>query len=78
MNDTPLIAAAKGREMTETGIPGSSDNLSGGAHGAEGQLDHKPLVGTAQPEQVATFMRKEPLAAALIALIIGYMLGKIT
>ena len=58
--------------MSETGILGSVDNLSGGTEGA------KPPGGTAQPEQIATFMRQEPLAAALIAMIIGYALGKIT
>lgn len=62
--------------MSETGIPGSADTMPGGAQGGGSSRAAQP--GQNQAEQVATFMRDEPLAAALIALIIGYMLGKIT
>jgi hypothetical protein len=71
--------------MSETGIPGSTENTPGGAQGAGSGLydtTGKPLraaqPGQNQTEQIATFMREEPLASALIALIIGYILGKIT
>jgi hypothetical protein len=72
--------------MSETGIPGSADSMPSGAQGAGSKIDSTTgkRVGRAAPpgqnqaEQVATFMREEPLAAALIALIIGYILGKIT
>ena len=45
----------------------NGDALRGGAQAAAGQVD-----------QLATFVREQPLSAALAALIIGYLLGKIT
>ena len=38
----------------------------------------QPMRTTAQADELATFVREQPLTAALSALIIGYILGKIT
>lgn len=46
-------------------------------YGASGE----PLRSTsvsAQPDQLADFVKQQPFTAALIALVIGYLLGKVT
>jgi hypothetical protein len=72
--------------MSGTGMRDAVENLPGGARDVQPTLYDsagKPLRSGPQPDQSQTgqfvrFMRDEPLAAALIALIVGYFLGKIT
>jgi hypothetical protein len=58
--------------MSETGVGSSTRN--GGLYGAAG----KPIQqGEQNLEPLVSFAREQPLATALGALILGYILGKI-
>jgi hypothetical protein len=72
--------------MSEAEVFGAGvDSVRGGEaagnrlYDSNGQRFGTPAQsGQRQTEQLTAFMRDEPLASALIALIVGYLLGKIT
>lgn len=59
-----------------SGAPGMRDTDTK-LYGASGE----PLRSTsasAQSDQLADFVKQQPVTAALVALVIGYLLGKVT
>ena len=76
---------AKGRNMSGETTGAASDATKSVRDAASRLYDTagQPLRATAQAagdqaDELATFVREQPLTAALVALIIGYILGKIT
>jgi hypothetical protein len=61
---------------TASGVPGTRAT-DPKLYGVSGQ----PLgstSGSMQTDQLADFVKQQPFTAALIALVIGYLLGKVT
>jgi hypothetical protein len=46
-------------------------------YGAAGE-PLRSTSGSAASDQLADFVKQQPLTAALVALVIGYLLGKVT
>ncbi len=46
-------------------------------YGATGEPLHS-TSGSAQSDQLADFVKQQPFTSALVALVIGYLLGKVT
>ena len=61
-------STASGAQMRETDTE---------LFGASGE-PLRSTSGPAQSDQVADFVKQQPLTAALVALVIGYLLGKVT
>ncbi len=70
MNDAGTAAA---------GAPNEAPNVNPKLYSASGEpLRPRSGSGSASTDQLADFVKQQPFTAALVALVIGYMLGKIT
>jgi hypothetical protein len=67
--------------MNDDGSTASSAPETRGAdtklYGASGE-PLRSTSGSLQTDQLADFVKQQPLTAALVALVIGYLLGKVT
>lgn len=71
--------ASGSRLYDASGAPVSRSTGSQGSGAQSGsQANSVGNAAAGQVDQLATFVREQPLSAALAALIIGYLLGKIT
>jgi hypothetical protein len=62
-----------------TGAPNATKDADLKSHSASGEpLRSGSRSPQNQTDQLANFVQKQPLTAALVALVIGYLLGKVT
>jgi hypothetical protein len=61
---------------TASGAPGTRDGDTK-LYGASGE-PLRSSSGTTQTDQLADFVKQQPFTAALVALVVGYLLGKVT
>jgi hypothetical protein len=61
---------------TAAGAPGMRDTDTK-LYGASGE-PLRSTSGSAQSDQLAEFVKQQPFTAALVALVIGFLLGKVT
>jgi hypothetical protein len=62
-----------------TGAPNERRDAEAKLPGASGEAVHsEPVPNPSQTDLLADFVKQQPLTAALVALVIGYVLGKVT
>ena len=72
--------------MSDDGTMASDPSMSSGVRGTESKLydaSGEPLrtglrSAEKQTDQLIDFVQAQPLTAALVALVVGYLLGKVT